>query len=305
MRYKVVAYMNGVPNPRKNQNKLEILKRFINGVTAAGDNGHLHFGNGTIPADVAVIQGWVHAGSDRTPHLMLRKKAVDYQKQSGKTSLIVDSNLFNYRVGKDHNLQYLRYSFDGVFPTTGNYFETDVDPNRWVQIQKDLGLELKDWRTKGEHILITTQRNGGWSMQGNNVVNWLDTTIEKIKQYTDRPIIVRGHPGDKRAKDYLANRGYTLSTSPNIVDDFKNAWATVTFNSSPGVASAIEGVPVFVTDPNPKISQAYSVANTNLSTIDAPELFDRQDWVERLSMSHWKFSETQNGSAWKHMRKFL
>jgi len=305
MRYKVVAYMNGVPNPKKNSNKVEILKRFINGVTASGDNGHLHFGNGTIPADIAVIQGWVHTGSERTPHLMLRKKAIDYQAQTKKRSLIVDSNLFNYKVGKDHNLQYLRYSFDGVFPTTGNYFDSEVDPARWQQIQKDLGIHLNDWRTKGDHILIATQRNGGWSMQGNNVVDWLDNTISQIKQYTDRPIIVRGHPGDKRAKEYLANRGYTLSTSPSIVDDFKNAWATVTFNSSPGVASAIEGIPVFVTDPTPKISQAYPVANTDLSQIESPQTFDRQEWVEKLSMSHWKFSETQSGEAWKHIRKFV
>lgn len=305
MKYRVVAYMNGVPNPRKNQNKIEILRRFINGVNACGDVGQLHFGNGTIPADVAVIQGWVHEGSDRTPHLMLRKKAIDYQAKSNKKSLIVDSNLFNYRVGKDHNLQYLRYSLNGVFPLTGNYFDKEVDPKRWMQIQKDLGIGLKDWRTKGEHILIATQRNGGWSMQGNNVVDWLDLTIEQIKQYTDRPIVVRGHPGDKRAKEYLANRGYTLSTAPSIVDDFKNAWATVTFNSSPGVASAIEGIPVFVTDPNPQMSQAYSVANTDLSQIESPKTFERQVWVEKLSMSHWKFSETQNGSAWKHMRKSL
>jgi len=305
MKYKVTAYMNGVPNPKKNQNKINILRNFINGVNKKGDVGSLHFSNNLVPADVAMIQGFVHAGSERVPHLMLRKKAIDYQKQNQRKSLIVDSNLFNYKVGKDHSLQYLRYSFDGVFPTTGNYFDRIVDPERWRKISQDLGVRPKEWRTKGNHILIATQRNGGWSMQGTDVVQWLDQTIDIIKQHTDRPILVRGHPGDKRAKEYLANKGYNLSVSNSIVDDFKNAWATVTYNSSPGVASAIEGIPVFVLDPNPAISQAFPVANTDISKIENPEIFKRQDWLERLAMSHWKFSETSSGEAWEHIRKFV
>jgi hypothetical protein len=84
-----------------------------------------------------------------------------------------------------------------------------------------------------------------------------------------------------------------------------NAWATITYNSSPGVASAIEGIPLFVTDPNPKISQASDVANTDLSQIEAPQTFERQEWVEKLSMSHWNFQELSNGSAWKFMRDYV
>jgi hypothetical protein len=52
--------------------------------------------------------------------------------------LIVDSNLFLY-ADKSNQKHYLRYSFDGVFPTTGFYFDQDIDPARWKQISKDLG----------------------------------------------------------------------------------------------------------------------------------------------------------------------
>jgi len=196
---------------------------------------------------------------------------------------------------------------DGVFPTTGTYFWDDTNPSRWQQISKDLGLSLKDWRVKGEHILLACQRNGGWSMAGYNVVDWVKKTVLEIRKYTDRPIVVRGHPGDKNAMSYLTQKGvdWKLSQKDKIVEDLKNAWATVTYNSSPGVASAIEGIPVFVTDPNPKISQAYSVANLDLSKIESPEVFERQRWVEKISMCHWKFEEISNGSAWKHMREYV
>ena len=300
---KVVAYAAGVPSPHKNEQKVLILKNFIEGVSAKGDNGILYKGKVVdTTADLAVIQGWVHSGSPSTPHLVLRKNVFE----KSKNTIIVDSNLFNYNLGKDHHLQYLRYSMNGVFPTTGNYFDRVPDMNRWKQISNDLQLKIKPWRSSGEHILIPTQRNGGWSMQGLSVTDWLDKTIGEIRQYSDRPIVVRGHPGDKEKHRYLKRDArYTLSRNPNIQDDLINAWATVTYNSSPGVASAIEGIPVFVTDPNPAASQAHDVANTNLATLENPATFERDYWLAKLSMSHWKFSELKDGTAWQHMRKFL
>lgn len=301
----VVAYAAGIPNANKSPHKLEVLKRFVQGVTAVGDKGLLHTGTNIIDSDVNMIQGWVHAGSPPSSHLRVRKNAVDIARQRGKHAIICDSNLFNYDVGKFHPMHYSRYSMDGVFPTTGNYFNDNPDPRRWKQIQQDLGLSLKDWRPNGVHILICTQRNGGWSMAGLDVIKWLDTTINELRKYTDRPIIVRGHPGDKNARKYLDKKKYKVSLNPKLTQDLRNAWATITYNSSPGVASAIEGVPTFVTDPNPQISQAYAVSNTDLSQIEKPQFFERQEWVEKLAMCHWKFQELSDGSAWRHMRNYV
>lgn len=303
---KVVSYLSGVPNAHKSPHKVEILKRFAEGVGRCGDLGIAHQGKNVIASDVAVIQGWVHVDSPDSPHLILRKQVADFQRAQKKHTIIVDSNLFNYKE-KDNVLRYHRFSMDGIFPTTGNYFWDDPDPNRWQQISQDLKISLKDWRTNGDHILICTQRNGGWSMQGVNVVQWLLQTINKIRQHTDRPIIVRGHPGDKQASRYLniKNRNFHLSKNDHILDDFKNAWAVVVYNSTPSVASTIEGIPAFITDPNPMISQAYGVTNTDLSLIENPMIFERQQWIERLSMCHWNFKELSNGNAWQHIRKYI
>lgn len=303
---KVVAYLAGVPSPHKNPHKTEVLKRFIDGVNLMRDNGIVHSGKNLVNADVGVIQGWVHSGSPNTPHLILRKQVA--QNTHNKHTIIVDSNLFNYNLGKLYHKHYSRYSMDGVFPTTGNYFRDDVDPARWQQISRDLNLSLKDWRTAGNHILLCTQRNGGWSMNGLDVMTWVEQTVRTLRKYTDRPIIVRGHPGDKNARTYLKpskNSFWTLSRNERIVDDFRNAWAVVTYNSSPGVAAAIEGIPVFVTDPTPQISQAYEVANINLKDIENPAMPERLSWVEKLSMCHWKFEELSSGVAWAHMRKYI
>ena len=94
-----------------------------------------------------------------------------------------------------------------------------------------------------------------------------------------------------------------LSTKKNLQDDLAGCWAVVNHNSSPVVAAAIEGYPVFVTDP--ERSQCKEIANTDLGKIEAPNLPDRLPWVHRLAMSHWKFDEVRSGEAWAHMRQFV
>jgi hypothetical protein len=302
----VVSYLAGVPSPHKSPHKIEVLKRFSAGVNASGDRGIAHTGKDILPADVAVIQGWAHEGSPKTPHLILRTQVFESQKKQNKSTIIIDSNLFNYK-DKDHPTRYSRYSMNGVFPTTGNYFWHQPDPKRWQQISRDLDIHLKNWRISGNHILICTQRNGGWSMKGLSVLDWLEHTVDNIRKYSDRPIIVRGHPGDKKAKNYLKSvpGRYTVSSNDHILDDFRDAWAVVTYNSSPGVAAAIEGIPTFITDPCPQTSQAYEVGNYELSDIESPQLKDRQGWIEKISMCHWHLGELDSGAAWRHMRNYI
>jgi hypothetical protein len=300
----VRVYYAGIPASNTKPEKRDVLRNFHLGVP--------HEQSTEVetmiwqPSDLAVLQGWVHADSGFASHLVFRKKIIDSQRRIGKHTLAIDSNLFLYKDPKNIN-SYLRFSLDDVFPTTGNYFTDYVDPNRWQQIKQDLNIELKPWRTFGMHILICLQRNGGWSMGGLDVMEWCNNTILQLKKYTNRPIIVRAHPGDKKIRQYLklSHPNVTISSKENILDDFTNAWATVTYNSSPGVASAIEGIPVFVTDPNPKISQACDVANTDLSLIETPLTPDRQQWIEKISMCHFNFKDLQSGVAWNIIKDYI
>lgn len=300
---KVVSYLAGIPSPHKNPQKREILTNFISGVQKNKDTGINHQGHNLLDCDVGVIQGWVHPNSPHSPHLNLRRKVS--QNINNKNTIIVDSNLFNYDVGKSHHTNYHRYSVNGIFPTTGSYFTHEIDSSRWIQISRDLNISVKDWRIKGDHIIICCQRNNGWSMKGLDLIHWIKGTINELKRFTDRPIIIRAHPGDKNSWRFLQTQGWNLSKNLKIKDDFNNAWAAITYNSSPGVAAAIEGIPVFVTDPNSKDSQAFEVANIDLSKIENPDIFNRQSWLEKISMSHWNFDDLRNGTAWSHMRKFF
>ena len=307
----IAIYHSSVPN-KKSQEKIDLLLNFSEGAKRCGELVFDYNDYNYRPADVAVIQGWVAPGNPESKHLKLRNTVIQQQLKIKKYVVGVDSNLFLY-ANTENPKHYLRYSFNGIFPNTGIYCDTDVDPSRWKKISKDLNISLKDYRRTGEHILLCLQRNGGWSMDGFDVQDWANEVIEKIKSYTDRPIIVRPHPGDKDAMNYLNPRmtrckikfskRVMLSYNNRLVDDLKNCWAAVNYNSSPVVGAAIEGVPIFVTDT--ARSQCAEIANTDLSQIENPQLFDRQSWVERLSMFHWNFDELKGGECWSHMKKFI
>jgi len=300
----VSSYTKTIPEKNNNLGKLRVLVDFIKGVNAVGDKGSVVQDSRIVDSDVAVIQGFVHEEGKKSSHLSFRKNILQTQQSKNKRTIIADSNLFLY-ADPGNTKGYLRLSYDGIFSITGEYCYDNPDPTRWEKIRKDLRLELKPWRSSGSHILLCLQRNGGWSMKGLTVVDFFNFIIKEIRRYSDRPILVRTHPGDKKSglyKHLLTGKNVIISKNLHLVDDLKNAWATVVYNSSPGVASAIEGIPVFVIDP--EFSQYREVANLDLSLLENPELPDRQHWVHKMAQCHWNFAEIADGTAWKHMRNW-
>jgi len=307
----IAVYHRSIPN-KKNQEKVDILRFFSQGAKLLNEQVYDVDHYNVLDSDVAIIQGWIAPDQPATPHGDLRARVLKNQLSRSKFVVAVDSNLFLYS-NTDNPLHYLRYSFNGVFPTTGNYCDSPVNSERWKRVSKDLNLSLKDYRKSGNHILLCMQRNGGWSMGNLDNQDWALETIKKIRQHSTRPIVIRLHPGDKETKRIIKAGGplcklkfdysITLSRYENLLDDLKNCWAVVNHNSSPVVGAAIEGYPVFVTDPDK--SQCNDIANTDFSKIETPNLPDRQSWVERISMFHWKFDELKSGECWSHMRTFI
>jgi hypothetical protein len=169
---------------------------------------------------------------------------------------------------------------------------------------------LKDYRDDGRHILICLQRNGGWSMGFTTVSSWAENVLSTLRQHTKRPIVIRAHPGDRQAQHYLkhlaalsSHYNFSISENKTLLEDLNGCWAVVNHNSSPAVAAAIEGYPVFVTDP--ARSQCREIANECLADIERPLLPERLSWIQRLAMSHWKFDELKSGAAWHNMRQFV
>lgn len=308
---KVVSYLKSVPSLNSNVQKEQLLIKFVQGVNTGTDTGILHKNSNLLDCDVAVIQGWVHAHID-SQHLRLRKNVIQHQLSCKKYVCVADANLFLYADLKNTH-EYLRYSFNGVFPDTGIYFDNNPDPSRWHQVSKDLNIGIASQKVSGNHILICLQRNGGWSMGNVSIIDWIIDVIKKIRHYSDRRILIRTHPGDKKAiTSYVPKLRKRFKDDASIdiivgnrplIHDLNNAWAVVNHNSSSIVGPIIMGYPAFVTDPIR--SQCAEVANVDFSTLENPQEFDRKKWAERLAMFHWKFSELEDGTAWQHMKSYV
>ena len=310
---KVVSYYNVVPAVNKSQEKFDILTKFVKGVNAAGDKGILHTGNNIVDADVGVIQGWQHQQGKSGAHLQLRQNVIDTQVRNNKYVCAADANLFLYANKSNKPHHYLRYSYNGVFPDTGIYFDDTLDPRRWNQISKDCNISLEKQKTSGKNVVVCLQRNGGWSMGRIAVVDWTIKTVNELKNHTDRTIVLRPHPGDKKAlQTYIPQLSQVfkndsqvkISSQENSLDtDLNKAWAVVNHNSSAIVGPIIQGYHAFITDPAK--SQCAEVSHVGFENIETPKEFDRQKWLERISMFHWKFSELEDGTAWRHMRDYV
>jgi len=196
-----------------------------------------------------------------------------------------------------------------VFPATGIYCNDNPGDENWNNIRRDYNMDLKPWRTQGSHILITLQRPLGWSMRGVDLMHWLKRTLGQVRENTDRPIMLRWHPGDWKAfpnyKPTLDKFGVTVSPQDrHITQDLHNCWALICHNSTPSAVAPIEGIPAFITD-DPSYSQGGDIANTDFSLLENPSLPDRERWIRKLAQCHWSFEDVRSGRCWAHMRNYV
>ena len=182
----------------------------------------------------------------------------------------------------------------GVNGTGFSSYPSHIDDNSRAA---HLGLKCQDWHSNGSNIVIACQRTDSEQWAGQpNLNTWLTDTVNKIKNFTDRPIIIRPHPRGQA----VSMPGFIIEKPQqihNTYDDFdytkslNNAWAVINYNSGPGVQAVINGVPAFVD----LSSLASPVANLDLSQIETPTRPDRHAWANWLAHSEWTVSEISSG----------
>lgn len=302
---KVGIFYNSIRNPAKFSNKVDLMNNFKAGVIAHGDEIVDYYDNALPDQDLAAgfVLGYTLEDN-------FRKKIIDTLRNKKIPQIFVDSNILHY-ARKEH--EWHRYSMNSVYPNDGIYFFDNMDNNKWFRYSNWHGVDLKPWRTSGEHILILCQRPKGWNMFGNDQDHWLEKTIDKIRKISPkRPIVIRMHPGDgSRFKQIeKINKRYSgkterifTSNNENIRDDLVNCWCTVGYNSTPNVVSLIEGVPAYVEDP--VHSWAADVAFTDLTQIKDPPLPDRSNWINKIANIHWSNQEVRDGLLWGSIKRYI
>jgi hypothetical protein len=299
----VGIFYSSITNPHKAPHKVAIMDAFKQGVLISGDTP-LEFKTpgAPIPAlDVGFILGYTLENN-------YRKKIIDSLKLQKSKIIFVDSNIFEY--GKSAHF-YHRYSVNSVYPPDGEYFlGNNFDKDKIDQILKFHKLDVKPWRTTGNHILVLAQKTMSWNMLGQNGMHWVHDIVKRIRKISDRPVIIRLHPGDKKFNQqnrldlisHYGRKNVTVSTNENIKEDLINAWCSIGYNSTPNCASIIQGVPVFIDDP--LNSWARYVGFEDLNLIENPPMPDRTDWLTKIANIHWSNEEISTGIYWNKFKNF-
>lgn len=240
-----------------------------------------------------------------------------YVKDSGKPYIVTESAVFRKNMPAPPNpMAYHRYSWTSYFRDEGDYCNENSPSDRWEQIKQDQNLTVKDWRSKGEYVLVILQRPGDSSLvnllkKHGTYKGFVSHTLKEIQTYTDRPIRVRMHPlRQDRQMEVLKDFDVEISKNTDgaglleggagLQRDFDDAWCVVGFNSNALTESAMEGIPTFSMCPS---CMAYDVSNKSLKLIEQPVMFERQQWLNNLGYCQWREDECIAGLPWEHLRK--
>jgi hypothetical protein len=304
-----VVYISSVANVKKHSRKSQCLESFATGVASSGARVHVERDYVYTPSRLAVMLGWATTNTGG-PNITLRKQVIAEQRLRGHQTMCIDASCWKYI---DDGSRYLRYSLGGPFYDRAEYANRDSDSSKWNEISRVLDIKLRSPQTNPNgHILICMQRDGGFSMKSLNPLEWLNEKIQEIQKHSPRPIVIRPHPGDYRPDEFYKWRKRQDKNDHSIIvadplttqlaDNLNGAHAAVFFNSSASVAAVCAGIPVFVDDVS---CVAWNVANHDLSQIESPATFEREQWLYDLAAAHWSDQDAQAGLIWQKFLPYL
>ena len=304
----VVVYISSVANPQKHSRKIQCLESFADGVRATGHTVKVEWEHKYTPSRLAVMLGWATTNTGGR-NITLRKQIIPEQRRLGFQTMCIDASCWKYL---DNNGSYLRYSLNGPFYDRSEYANKNSDANKWLEISCTLGVQLKPVQVnQAGHILICMQRDGGFAMKTLDPMTWLHDKIHLIRSVSSRQIYVRPHPGQYSMADFamynskMGKRQNVVILEPThsrLIDNLQGAHSAVFFNSSASVAAACEGIPVFADDSS---CVAWSVANKDVSKIETPETFAREQWMYDLAAAHWSDADACAGRVYQKFLPYL
>ena len=170
---------------------------------------------------------------------------------------------------------------------------------------KKLGLKLYPTQLdRKPEILIASQHQHSLQWEGMpSMSQWIYNTVSKLREYTNREIIVRPHP---RSPVSVSIPGVSISR-PSLIngtyDSFDidyNYHCIVNHNSGPAVQAAIHGTPIICDSSS--LAAELSGTIENIENIILPP---REEWFLKLCHSEWTITEISQGIPLSRLELFL
>lgn len=154
---------------------------------------------------------------------------------------------------------------------------------RWfVGDEQRFPIDDKPWRARGDHVLVLPQR--GIGAKGVAMPSaWLKGVLERLKRATDRPVIIRPHPGASKE-----DPGAQLA----------GAHCAVTWGSGAGIKAIAAGIPVFHEFPRWIGGSAAALLAGQVESCNTPS---RDELWRQISWAQWTLVEIGTGEAFDRL----
>ena len=131
--------------------------------------------------------------------------------------------------------------------------------------------------------------------------------IDEIRQYSQRPIIVRFHRAlsgtqqkdfDTLSKYISDKQGITIQSKangnyPDIIPVIQNAYAVCTWSSSSATPAICEGKPLYIKSKN---CFFYNMNSGDIKDIENPNVKDKRDkWFANYAATHYNLKDLNTG----------
>ncbi len=153
---------------------------------------------------------------------------------------------------------------------------------------RQFNKKFQPWKKDGRKILIAAPDEKPCKFYNTTQQEWIENTVSILKQYTDRPIVVR-----ERAPKRIDR--ISTDTLQSALDN--DVFALVTFNSVAAVESIFHGIPAFTLAP---ANAASPVSLQDPSKIETPYYPDQDKlyaWGCHLSYGQFHVNEMKSGKA--------
>lgn len=164
-------------------------------------------------------------------------------------------------------------------------------PDRFLKVLRGFPA----WKKDGRKILLAAPDEKPCKFYGIHQKVWVKETVELIKQYTDRPVVIRDRIKSR------TDRMKVASLKEALDDD---VFALVTFNSNSAVESIFHGIPAFTLAP---VHAAAPVSLQDLSKIETPFYASEEEldkWARHLAYGQFHVRELKDGSAKRKLEEW-
>ena len=235
-------------------------------------------------------------------------------RESGRPIFALDSGLFSTyirRTTKSSESYFFRVGL-GDCVGTGDFLNENSTEERYEWFKKAYSFSEQTPNPNPEGpILFLLQTERGWQYDNlEPYKDWARNTLLRLREHTERPIVLRAHPNHAREPlDYISAGvksvayEYGERARQSSIESIRKASAVITHSSSAAIEAYVEGIPTFAMDER---CLGYKHFSHDLSKINDLSHYNWNDRYQNLcnwANSTWHIEEFKNPKLMEYYLK--